>query len=104
MVIEVASGDDARKRLRHSRAEIYELVRELQGHRPPPGPDFPRSRLMRSLIGQRGPSWVAGAGLALTLMRPRMIWRLARWALTHPLTHRIVIPWLARRAGIVRRA
>jgi hypothetical protein len=104
MAVEVPSGDHARTRLRQSRAHIYQLVRELQGYRPPPEPEFPRSRLMRSLLGNhRGSSWLAGAGIALTLMRPRLIWRMAQWVLASPLAQRVLIPWLIRQAAAARR-
>ena len=103
MTIDALPGADAQTRLRRSRAEIAQSVRELQGYRPPPAPNFPRSRLMQSLMRHRGSGWMAAAGLAATLIRPRLVWSLTRWVFTHPVTRRVLMSWLVRRAGSLRR-
>ncbi|MGH8144394.1 MAG: hypothetical protein ACREU2_18010, partial [Steroidobacteraceae bacterium] len=72
----------AQQRLQHSRMQIFALAHELKGDRPPPLPDtsndFPHSRLLRALIGERGRMLLGAAALGCTLLRPRMIWRLLR--------------------------
>jgi hypothetical protein len=103
MVVEAVPTNDARDRLRRSRVEIVQLIREVQGYRPPPAPDFPRSRLMRSLLETRGSGWLAGAGIAVAMLRPRLVWRVLQWALGHPLTQRLLMTWAARKTGIMRR-
>jgi hypothetical protein len=96
-----APDEDALTRLRRSRAEILEVARELQGYASSSAlpTQFPRSRVMRALLQPRG-SWLAGVGLAIALIRPRLTWRLLQWVIAQPLARRHLLPWLARTAGI----
>lgn len=87
----------ARQRLQHSRAQIFALAHELKGDEPPPASStrdgFPRSHIMRALTSDRGRMLLGAALLGVTLLRPRMTWRLARFTpLLRPLIARYLLP------------
>jgi hypothetical protein len=87
----------ARLRLQHSRAQIFVLAHQLKGDAPPPASStrdgFPRSHVMRAITGDRGRVLVSAALLGVTLLRPRMAWRLARIGpLLRPLIARYLLP------------
>jgi hypothetical protein len=72
--------EDAWLPLRESRAELVsalnlalphpEVAEERDG--------FPRSRLFRALLHQKGSLWLVALALALALRNPRLVTRLAR--------------------------
>ncbi|MGA2023705.1 MAG: hypothetical protein ABSH23_02975 [Steroidobacteraceae bacterium] len=87
--------DQARARLRASRAEIFGLARELRGDAPGEGAGSAyRSHLMRALSGTGGKAVLGVALLAVALLRPRLLRGVVRLA---PLLQPLVIRYLAHR-------
>lgn len=87
----------ARERLQRSRQDIFALAHSLKGDQPvvAAGSGFPHSRIMRALVGERGRMVFGGAAIALTLLKPGIMWRLVRFApLLRPLVMRYVLPRL----------
>jgi hypothetical protein len=95
--------DPLRQRLQHSRAQIFALAHALKGDEPPPGTQraaggaagsgFPHSRVMRALLSERGRMMLGGAALLVGVTRPKVIWRLVRFApLLRPLAMRYLLP------------
>lgn len=87
-------------RLQQSREEIFAIARQMKGEEEEqallgaPG-DFPHSRLMRALLGPQGRLLLGGAVVAVTLLRPRLLWRAARLApMLRPLILRYLLPRL----------
>jgi hypothetical protein len=100
-------ADPLRERLQHSRAQIFALARALKGEEPPPGAQqsaagpaasgFPRSRVMRALLSERGRMMLGGAALLVGVTRPKVIWRLMWFApLLRPLAMRYLLPRFLR--------
>ncbi|HEX4025222.1 MAG TPA: hypothetical protein VHX52_11055 [Steroidobacteraceae bacterium] len=93
-------AERVRERLQESRAQIFALAHALKGDEPAEaqqpaeaGDGFPHSRIIRALLGERSRMLFGGAALVLTLMRPRVIWRLVRFApLLRPLLMRYLLP------------
>jgi hypothetical protein len=76
--------EQTRARLRRSRAEVFELAHVLVGEGPANAADpaFPRSHLMRLATGKGGKVLLWGAALGVALMRPKLLWGVARVATT----------------------
>jgi hypothetical protein len=96
--------ESVHQRLAASREEFFALAHVMKGDaREPelaavsdelPG-SFPQSHIMRALLGRPGRLLLGGAALALTLTRPKLLWRAARFTpLLRPLLLRYVLPRL----------
>ena len=92
-----ASMRRTRERLRASRAEILSAVRQIRGESRPESLTFPRSLIMRALLGQGGRALLGGAALGLGLWRPRLIKTLWRLAPLAPLVRGALNRYLLRR-------
>jgi len=82
------------RRLENSRREILQLVHVLKGDRPlhEPREGFPRSHIMRALMGDQGRNVLGHAALALAISRPKAVWRLAGLApMVRPMLVRFVV-------------
>lgn len=98
---------DAVSRLRATRQEILELGQAIKAElADPPGQPadhaphtgFPRSRIVRALVGTGSRErWLGGAALAFVLARPRLALRVAQWLLTQPVARRVIWPLIFRK-------
>jgi hypothetical protein len=95
------SIDTTLDRMRQSRAEIITSLQTLHVHRTPPRDDgFPRSVIMRAMLGHNGRMVLGGAALTLAVLRPGLIpvaARMARLAPLIPLARNLLNRYLVRR-------
>jgi len=92
-----ASIRQTRERLRSSRAEIFTLARQIKGEGSPNTLAFPRSLIMRALLGQGGRALLGGAALGLGMWGPRWVKALWRLAPLAPLLRGAVNRYVMRR-------
>jgi len=97
----IETENDPVARLHESRGEIFALGRVLNGSAATdPGdgaaPGFPRSRLMRTLMG-RHRGLLGGAAIALLVAKPQLALKVGRWAVMQPLLRRYLMPFLLRK-------
>jgi hypothetical protein len=88
---------DAVERLRHSRAQIVALAKELRGDTQPASSAFPRSAIMRAATGSSGRALLGCAALGLALLRPGLFTTLERLAPIAPLLRSVVKRYVVRR-------
>lgn len=70
---------DTRARLRQTRAEIIDSLKLIRAQQSPLSDGaFPRSAIMRALIGRNGGRMLGGAAIALAIMRPGLLLLAAR--------------------------
>lgn len=88
------------ERLQRSREEIFDLA-HLMGDDPVarrPSAEasaFPRSHVMRALMGEPGRMLIGGAAVATTLLRPKLLWAAVRlMPALRPILWRYVLPRL----------
>ncbi len=92
-----------RGRIALSRAELFALAHTVNGDQA--GPDtaaaeeqrasFPHSHTMRVLLGRPGQLLLAGAAVAMALLRPQLLWRAMRFTpMLRPLLLRYLLPLL----------
>jgi hypothetical protein len=90
-----------RERLRTSRAEFLAVARQMkgegEGEERPENTDFPRSAIMRALLGDGGRALWGGAALGLGMWGPRWIRTLWRLAPLTPLLRGALNRYLMRR-------
>ena len=92
--------EQARERLRQSRADIVLLAAALKGNRRRDDDAFPRSFIMRAATGRGGRLIAGGAALGLVLARPGLlpiVGRLIPWAPLVPVMSSILNRYLVRR-------
>ena len=92
-----------RGRLASSRAQLFALVHVMKGDpneaenatAAEQGVNFPHSHTMRVLLGKPGRLALGGAAVALALLRPKLLWRAARFTpMLRPLLMRYILPRL----------
>jgi|GEM_PF-3583410 len=92
-----ASITRTRERLRASRAQLFTLARQIKGESSPDNSLFPRSGIMRALLGQGGNALLGAAALGLGMWGPRWIRVLWRLAPVAPLLRGALNRYLMRR-------
>ncbi|HEY6451926.1 MAG TPA: hypothetical protein VIX87_04945 [Steroidobacteraceae bacterium] len=95
--VSVDPVEQARGRLRRSRAEIVELAQQFRGEVAPSPESFPRSLIMRAATSAGARVLLGGATLSLALLRPGLFAIVNRLVPLTPLLRGAVNRYLVRR-------